>query len=112
MAGNAHFLIPSSAPTSVSCSHVSPLSNETAVWALPSAARYPKYAVPSVAIATDGSQVWSSPRLVEVGIGRTLHVSPLSSETMTAWLPLSCSGRLPPHPLLGTYTVPSPPTLR
>src|SRR5258706_15019948 len=61
---------------------------------------------------SEGSQVWSRPRLVDVGTGRTTHVTPLSSETTTAWLPLSCSGRFPPQPLFGTYTVPSGATLR
>src|SRR5437899_2293502 len=53
------------------------------------------YTVPPAPIPTLGSE---SAGVLD-GFLRTVHVSPLSSDTATAWLP--------PQPLLGTYTVPS-----
>src|SRR2546425_143497 len=78
------------APTFTGLDHVWPLFLETAISGklLPSSA--PKYTVPSVAIPTEGSQM---PALMP-GTRRTVHVTPLFSETATACKPL--------QPLLGT----------
>src|SRR5712692_5691900 len=78
------------APTFMGLDQVWPLFLETAISGrlLPSSA--PKYTVPSVAIPTEGSQI---PALM-LGTGRTVQVTPLSSETATACKPL--------QPLLGT----------
>src|SRR5437870_4781101 len=72
------------APTFRGLDQFWPLSWETAISGtlLPSSA--PKYTVPSVAMPTEGSQM---PALM-LGTCRTVHVTPLFSETATACEPL------------------------
>src|SRR5579864_2563116 len=91
--GNVTFFTPKGAPTSTGDDHVLPLSRDVEIIPSPPACRpfasrltessYPKYHVPALSAATDGSLrsvAWL------LGSTFTLHVAPLFVETTAAWL--------------------------
>src|SRR5688572_10694129 len=94
--------MPCDAPTSGPTVHVCPLSRETATRGMRSPlSPYPKYMVPALPTATEGSHVLALLDRTRA----TLHVRPLSVDSATACSPSpGCgSAQLPS----GTYTVPS-----